>query len=46
MTDHYSKVLNGKWTAFTLSMATKELYILPHIHPFIHSFIHQRCWNL
>jgi len=32
------------YNTFTDPMATKVLYILPHIHPFTHSFIHQwRC---
>jgi len=34
------------YSAFIDLMATKALYILPHIHPFIHSFIHRRrCIN-
>jgi len=28
------------YSAFIDLMATKALYILPHIHPFTHTFIH------
>jgi len=34
-------IINGLhlYSAFTDPVATKALYILPHIHPFTHSFI-------
>jgi len=36
------KMVNGLhlYSAFTDPMATKALYILPHIHPFTNSLIH------
>jgi len=41
-TPMYDFMVNGLhlYSTFKDPMATKALYILPHIHPFTHSFTH------
>jgi len=41
------KMVNGLhlYSAFTDPMATKALYILPHIHPFIHRRLGLVSWS-